>query len=135
MTLLAETSAVMTKTRELCAAIAGDEHFSRLENDCARLMYQTVHERGEELHQKQHAGIKLAPTEIREFEAARDELMRNDVASAFLDAQGELEAMQRTIGKYITMTLELGRVPTEAELAESEGGCCGGSGGGGGCCS
>jgi hypothetical protein len=61
--------------------------------------------------------------------------MRNDVASAFLDAQGELEAMQRTIGKYITMTLELGRVPTEAELAESEGGCCGGSGGGGGCCS
>ena len=56
MTLLAETSTVMTKTRELCAAIAGDEHFSRLqkdverflENDCARLMYQTVHERGEE---------------------------------------------------------------------------------------
>ena len=62
--------------------------------------------------------------------------MRNEVASAFLDAQGELEAMQRTIGKYITMTLELGRVPTEGELAESEGGCCGGGGGGGGgCCS
>lgn len=144
MTLLAETSAVMTKTRELCAAIAGDEHFSRLQkdverfldDDCARLMYQTVHERGEELHQKQHAGIKLAPTEIREFEAARDELMRNEVASSFLEAQGELEAMQRTIGKYITMTLELGRVPTEGELAESEGGCCGGGGGGGGgCCS
>jgi cell fate (sporulation/competence/biofilm development) regulator YlbF (YheA/YmcA/DUF963 family) len=142
MTLLEETSTVMNKTRELCAAIAGDERFSRLQKDVerflgddgARLMYQTVHQRGEELHQKQHAGIKLAPTEIREFEAARDELMRNEVASAFLDAQGELETLQRTIGKYITMTLELGRVPTEDELAESEGGCCGG-GGGGGCCS
>ena len=83
MTLLAETSAVMTKTRELCAAIAGDAHFAKLQQDVerflsddgARLMYQTVHQRGEELHQKQHSGIKLAPSEIREFEAARDALV------------------------------------------------------------
>lgn len=133
MTLLAETSPVLEKTRELCAAIAGDARFVQLqkdverflEDDSARLMYQTVHERGEELHQKQHAGIKLAPSEIKEFEAARDELLRNEVANAFLDAQGELEALQRTIAKYITTTLEIGRVPTEAELGD-EGGCCGG---------
>ena len=133
MTLLAEKSPVLEKTRELCAAIAGDARFVQLqkdverflEDDSARLMYQTVHERGEELHQKQHAGIKLAPSEIKDFEAARDELLRNNVASAFLDAQGELEALQRTIAKYITTTLEIGRVPTEAELSD-EGGCCGG---------
>jgi cell fate (sporulation/competence/biofilm development) regulator YlbF (YheA/YmcA/DUF963 family) len=143
MTLLAETSAVITKTRELCSAIANDEHFSKLQkdverfldDDSARKMYQTVHQRGEELHQKQHAGMKLAPTEISEFEAARDALMRNEVASAFLDAQGELESLQRTIGKYVTMTLELGRLPTEEEIAQADqGGCCGG-GGGEGCCS
>jgi cell fate (sporulation/competence/biofilm development) regulator YlbF (YheA/YmcA/DUF963 family) len=135
MTLLTETSPVMEKTRELCAAIAADKHFAKLqkdverflEDDSARLMYQTVHERGEELHHKQHAGVKLAPTEIREFEAARDELMRNEVASAFLDAQGELESLQRTIGKYVSMTLELGHVPTDKDMAEAEqGGCCGG---------
>ena len=138
MTLLAETSPVIEKTRELCAAIAEDARFAQLQkdverfldDDAARLMYQTVHERGEELHQKQHAGIKLAPSEITEFEAARDELMRNEVASAFLDAQGELEALQRTIAKYVTTTLEIGRVPTESELAD-DGGCC--SGGGCGC--
>jgi cell fate (sporulation/competence/biofilm development) regulator YlbF (YheA/YmcA/DUF963 family) len=138
MTLLTETSSVMEKTRELCAAIAEDQHFAKLQkdverfldDDAARLMYQTVHERGEELHHKQHAGVKLAPAEIREFEAARDELMRNEVASAFLDAQGELENLQRTINKYVNMTLELGRVPTEKDIVESEqGGCCGG-----GCC-
>ncbi|WP_367872281.1 YlbF family regulator [Luteolibacter sp. Populi] len=137
MTLLTETSSVMDKTRELCAAIAADAHFSKLQKDVerfldddgARLMYQTVHERGEELHHKQHAGVKLAPAEIREFEAARDELMRNEVASAFLGAQGELEALQTTIGKYVSMTLELGHVPTEKDIAESEkGGCCGGGG-------
>jgi cell fate (sporulation/competence/biofilm development) regulator YlbF (YheA/YmcA/DUF963 family) len=135
MTLLTETSSVMEKTRELCAAIAEDQHFAKLQkdverfldDDAARLMYQTVHERGEELHHKQHAGVKLAPAEIREFEAARDELMRNEVASAFLDAQGELENLQRTINKYVNMTLELGRVPTEKDIVESEqGGCCGG---------
>ena len=137
MTLLAETSDVMTKTRELCSAITSDERFTKLmadverflSDDHARLMYQTVHQRGEELHHKQHSGIKLAPAEIREFEAARDELMRNDVASAFLDAQDELESLQRTIGKYVSMTLELGRVPSEEEIAASEkGGCCGGGG-------
>lgn len=140
MTLLAETSDVMTKTRELCAAIAGDARFSKLLQDVerflgddgARLMYQTVHQRGEELHHKQHSGIKLAPSEIREFEAARDELMRNDVASAFLDAQDELESLQKTIGKYVSLTLELGRVPTDEDLADCDkgSGCCGGGCGG-----
>ncbi|WP_193211674.1 YlbF family regulator [Luteolibacter marinus] len=137
MTLLEEKSAVLTKTRELCAAIAADERFAKLqkdverflEDDTARLMYQTVHQRGEELHQKQHAGVQLAPSEIREFESARDELMNNEVASGFLDAQGELEALQKTIGKYVNLTLELGRVPTDEDLAEAQGGgCCGGGG-------
>jgi len=137
MTLLAETSSVMSKTRELCAAIAEDAHFSKLQQDVerflsddgARLMYQTVHQRGEELHHKQHSGIKLAPSEIREFEAARDALMNNEVAAAFLDAQDELESLQKTIGKYVNMTLELGRVPSDKEIAEAEkGGCCGGGG-------
>jgi cell fate (sporulation/competence/biofilm development) regulator YlbF (YheA/YmcA/DUF963 family) len=132
---MTETSSVMEKTRELCAAIAEDKHFAKLQkdverfldDDAARLMYQTVHERGEELHHKQHAGVKLSPTEIHDFEAARDELMRNKVASAFLDAQGELENLQRTISKYVNMTLELGRVPTEKDMVEAEkGDCCGG---------
>jgi cell fate (sporulation/competence/biofilm development) regulator YlbF (YheA/YmcA/DUF963 family) len=137
MTLLAETSSVMTKTRELCAAIASDAHFAKLQGDVerflsddgARLMYQTVHQRGEELHHKQHSGIKLAPAEIKEFEAARDALMNNQVAAAFLDAQDELESLQKTIGKYVNMTLELGHVPSAQEIAEAEkGGCCGGGG-------
>ncbi|MDP3850940.1 MAG: YlbF family regulator [Luteolibacter sp.] len=143
MSIIAEDSAVIAKTRELCAQIASDPLFLGLQesverflsDDSARLQYQSVHERGEELHQKQHAGIQLGAAEIREFEAAREALIENEIAREFLSAREQLEKLQKEIGKYVGMTLELGRCPTAGELAEASGGggCCGG--GGGGCCS
>lgn len=141
MSILAEDSAVIVKTKELCAQIASDPSFLKLQadverflaDDSARLQYQSVHERGEELHHKQHAGVELGATEIREFESARDALFENEIARDFLSAQRELETLQKQIGKYVGGTIELGRVPSADELAEKSGGCCGG-GGGGGCC-
>jgi len=136
MSLLSEDSVVMTKTRELCATIAADATFLKLterveaflDDDAARLQYQSVNERGEELHQKQSSGIELSSREIREFEEARDALLANDVARGFLEAQRELESLQRSIGKYVGMTLELGRVPSADDIAQAQsgGGCCGG---------
>ncbi|WP_353565868.1 YlbF family regulator [Haloferula sargassicola] len=142
MSMLADDSAVMTKVRELCAAIAEDDRFQSLQGDVekfmddeqATLMYRGVHERGSELHQKQHAGVELSDSEIREFESARDQLMANPVARGFMDAQGELETLQRSVMKYVNMTMELGHVPSTEEIAAAEGGgCCGGGGGGCGC--
>lgn len=143
MSIIAEDSAVIVKTRELCAQIASDPLFLKLQaniesflnDDAARLQYQSVHERGEELHQKQHAGIQLSATEIREFEAAREALLENEIAQDFMAAQQALDSLQKEIRKHIGLTLELGRVPTVDDLAEasSGGGCCGGGGGGGGC--
>ena len=141
MSITAQDSAVIVKTRELCAQIAGDPVFLRLQesvelflnDDEARLQYQSVHQRGEELHHKQHAGIQLGAVEIREFEAAREALFENPVAREFIAAREELEQLQKLISKHVSLTLELGRVPTDDELAEaSGGGCCGGGGGGGG---
>jgi len=136
MSLLYEESPVMVKTRELCATIAGDATFLKLterveaflDDDAARLQYQSVNERGEELHHKQSSGIELSSREIREFEEARDALLANNVARNFLEAQRELETLQRSIGKYVGMTLELGRVPTADDFAQAQsgGGCCGG---------
>jgi len=145
MSITAETSPVIEKTRELCAQIASDPTFLKLQeqvelflnDDAARLQYQSVHERGEELHHKQHAGVELSDKEIKEFEAARDALFDNEIARNFMAAQKTLEGLQKEIGKYVGLTLELGRVPTEEEVSHSGGGggCCGGGGGGGGCCS
>ena len=134
MSIVAENSAVIEKTKELCAQIASDPAFVKLQatverflnDDAARLQYQSVHERGEELHQKQRAGMELGPADVREFESARDALFGNEVARDFLAAQRELETLQQEIGKYVGMTLELGRVPTAEDLAAANGGCCGG---------
>ena len=132
MSIIAEDSAVIAKTRELCAQIASDPKFLSLQesverflnDEGARLQYQSVHERGEELHQKQHAGIQLGAAEIREFEAAREALFDNQIAREFLTAREQLEKLQKEISKYVGMTLELGRVPNADELTESGGGCC-----------
>jgi len=135
MSLLSKDSAVMEKTKDLCQAISEDIEFVALqgqverflEDDAAKLQYQSVHERGEELHQKQQAGVELNDLEIKQFEEARTELLDNEVARDFMDAQQNLQTLQQTITKYVGMTMELGRVPQPEDLQQSDGGgCCGG---------
>lgn len=142
---LLEKTTILSKTKELCAQIAEDAQIVKLQadverflaDDAAKLQYQTVHEKGEELHHKQHAGVELGAAEIKAFEDARDALFDNKVAADFMDAQRTLESIQKDIQKYVSLTLELGHVPTDREIEEANsggGGCCGGGGGGGGCC-
>ncbi|MGB0993473.1 MAG: YlbF family regulator [Akkermansiaceae bacterium] len=135
MSMLIKDSAVMAKTRELCETISQDIEFLALqgqverflEDDSAKLQYQSVHERGEELHQKQHAGVELSEREIKEFEEARGQLLDNEVAREFMEAQQSLQSLQQTIGKYVGMTMELGRVPEPEDMQSNDGGgCCGG---------
>ena len=142
MSAIAESSAIVDKTRDLCKSIVEDDHFKSLQgkvedflnDDAAKLQYQSVHQRGEELHQKQASGVELSKTEISEFESAREALLENEVVTTFLSAKQELEGLQRMVGQYVGMTLEMGKVPTQEEVDhETGGGCCGG-GGGGGCC-
>lgn len=139
-----EKSSIISKTKELCDQIANDAEFKKLQadvekflsDDAAKLQYKTVHEKGEELHHKQHAGVELGAAEIKAFENSRDALFNNPIAVSFMDAQRALESIQKEINQYVGMTLELGRTPTDEEIAEAQhnsGGCCGG-GGGGGCC-
>jgi len=129
--MLAEDSQVMAKTKELCAAIAGDPEYRSLldkverflDDEASKLQFQSVQERGQELQQKQNAGLRLSDGEINDFEAARDALMENAVASEFLAAQDSLQSVQAAIGKYVGLTLELGRVPSDDDF-QDQGGCC-----------
>ena len=134
MNMLSKESNVMTKTQELCDAIAQDIEFLALQgqverflsDDAAKLQYQSVHERGEELHQKQQAGVEISELEIQTFEGERDGLLSNEVANDFMEAQQGLQTLQKTISKYVGMTLELGRAPGPEDMKEADGGCCGG---------
>ena len=139
MKLLEDDSAVMTKARDLCETIARDSEYQTLltkvetflGNDEARTSYQAVQQQGQELNQKQQAGLQLAESEITDFESARTRLLENQVASDFLQAQQSLDTLQTSVSRLIGMTLELGRVPTAEDLVQASSGCCGGGGGGG----
>ena len=118
------------KTQELCQAIVAQPELiairkridTFLADADARSQYELLVSKGQALQEKQQTGQVLEPAEISDFESKREALLKNPVATGFLDAQEELHAVQSSIQKRIAKTLELGRVPVEADLAE---GSCG----------
>lgn len=123
------TTTVQNKLEELCRAILAEPSFEgarlRVEkfliDDSARAQYVRVSEQGEHLHHKQTQGVELGEAEVAAFEKEREGLLSNPVARGFLDAQEELQELQKSINKFVSKTLELGRLPASEEL--SEGGC------------
>jgi cell fate (sporulation/competence/biofilm development) regulator YlbF (YheA/YmcA/DUF963 family) len=128
-----EENPVTQKTRELCQAIvdlpnlrtARQQIDAFLANEQARTQYECLIAKGQALQEKQQGSVPLDGTEIADFEKQRDALLANPVARGFLDAQEELHHLQHSIQKYVSKTLETGRVPTAEDLSES----CGGHGG------
>lgn len=129
-----QNGAVLEKTLELCEAIVRQPNFPALQrdiqtfldDDVAKQLYQTVVEKGEHLHHKQHQGLSLTDEEISEYEDHRQALLRNETARRFLDAQESMRAMRETVTKYVNKTMEIGRVPTEDDFNSCGHGCsCG----------
>ena len=122
---------IETKTNELCEAILEQIKTGGirqridtfLSDSTARGQYESLMNKGQALQEKQHHGQPLDPTEIAAFEKDRDALLKNPVASGFLDAQEEMHELQSTVKKTVAKTIELGRIPTAKDLAE--GGSCG----------
>jgi cell fate (sporulation/competence/biofilm development) regulator YlbF (YheA/YmcA/DUF963 family) len=121
---------IETKTRELCQAIIDQPEMisirkridTFLSDPGARGQYKTVMSKGQALQEKQARSQPLKSVEIADFEKYRDALMQNSIARGFLDAQEELHAMQHSIQKSISKTIELGHIPTEADF---DAGSCG----------
>lgn len=121
---------VETKTRELCEAII--EHLESggirkridtfLADTPTRGQYESLMNKGQALQEKQHSGQTLEPAEISSFEQDRDALLKNPVATGFLDAQEEMHELQHLVQKHVGKTIELGRIPTADDL---DGGSCG----------
>ena len=118
------------KTRELCQTIIDQPEMisirkridTFLSDPGARGQYETVVSKGQALQEKQARSQPLESAEIADFEKHRDALMQNSIARGFLDAQEELHAMQHSIQKSISKTIELGRIPIEADF---DAGLCG----------
>lgn len=124
MSTLIEETTLEAKTKDLCAAIVADDSFIKLQgqvekflsSDEARLQYQSVQEMGERLNEKQQSGVQLSDSEISQFEEAREQVLNNATVTDFMNAQKELQDIQKTVSKLVGMTLELGRVPTDEDI-------------------
>jgi len=118
------------KTRELCQTIVDEPEMASIRQRIdtfmadagARGQYETVMNKGNALHEKQHNGQPLDGAEIADFEKHRDALLKIPAAVAYLDAQEQLQQLQHSIQKQVAKTIQLGRLPTEADLEE---GSCG----------
>ena len=127
---------VETKTRELCEAILEQLQTGGIKqridtflaDATARGAYESLMSKGQALQEKQHGGQTLDPAEIASFESERDALLKNPVATGFLDAQEEMHELKQGVQKNISKTIELGRIPTADELSEGGGGGCGSGG-------
>ena len=130
MSLTTEATLITQKTRELCQAILDEPSLKDLRQRIDAFMadhktreqYDGLVAKGEALQDKQQRAVPLTGDEISDFEQHRDTLLKNPVASAFLEAQHELHHVQESIQRYVRKTIELGRLPSEEELSE---GCCG----------
>ena len=125
-----EENAVVEKTRELCNTILAQPNMGSirqridafLADDKARNQYESVMTKGQTLNDKQQRSLPLSGEEISEFEQQRDALLNNPVARGFLDAQEAMHQIQDSVQKYVSKTLELGRMP---EPEDFESGSCG----------
>jgi cell fate (sporulation/competence/biofilm development) regulator YlbF (YheA/YmcA/DUF963 family) len=119
-----------SKTKELCEAILEQMQTAGIRkridtfmaNDQARGQYEALMTKGQALQEKQHHGKTLDAAEIAEFESDREALLKNPVATSFLDAQEEMHEIEKSVKKTVAKTIELGRIPLADDLAE---GSCG----------
>jgi cell fate (sporulation/competence/biofilm development) regulator YlbF (YheA/YmcA/DUF963 family) len=126
MTTQIGENAIIEKTKALCQAIVDQPEISSirrrvdafLSDASARGQYETLMTKGQALQEKQTQGRQLERAEIADFEKHREVLLNNPIARGFLDAQEELHEIQHSIQKYVTKTLELGRVPKAEDMED-----------------
>ncbi len=121
---------ITQKTKELCQAILDQPELRAarqaidafISNEKARSQYENLMNKGQELQQKQQRSQQITQDEVNSFETEREALLNNPVARGFLDAQQEMHEVHESVNRMVSKTLELGRLPTEADFQE-EGSC------------
>jgi cell fate (sporulation/competence/biofilm development) regulator YlbF (YheA/YmcA/DUF963 family) len=120
-----EQNAIVAKARELCQTILDQPTMASarqrvaafLEDESARAQYESLLSQGQTLQQKQQSAVPLSQEEIANFESNREQLLKNPVARGFLDAQDQMHHVQHTVTRYLSKSLEAGRVPSVEEFA------------------
>lgn len=130
ITAAQEGTAIDQKIQELCEAIVSDievqnareQAESFLADEDAMSLYREMVTAGRSLHQMQHAGQEPSATEVQRFTDLQNSCEAHPGVTGFMEAQDVLRAVAEQVNRYVTKSLEMGRVPTAAEMAP-QGGC------------
>ena len=130
MSAIAEDTATIAKTKDLCAAILEDsEPQGRLlkinafiDDEESRAQFVKLNEAGDALQRKRQAGEQLDPEEITDFKKLQETAAGNAV---ILESQNKLQALRNKISGYVAKTFEFDRVPTAEDFASKKGDSCG----------
>ncbi|MBI5772365.1 MAG: YlbF family regulator [Verrucomicrobia bacterium] len=124
MSSAAQSPHVLKQARELCRVLAAHAGFAEtrrkfdefMANAELRMRYHIAGERGRLLEMKQAGGLELTDQELAEYHAERDTLMQEPLVRGFQEAQAEMSRVQELLNRYLTLTYELGRAPTDEEV-------------------
>ena len=126
-----DTDAVTGKLADLCAGLLEQEGYKSMRKMIDRFagdvdaitQYERFTERQEALQQKEAQGQEPAPEEISAYEQAELALYENEVIRQFMYAQRELSQLHEMVSKYLSLTIELNRLPEPDELKKAGCGC------------
>ncbi|MFI3244834.1 MAG: YlbF family regulator, partial [Akkermansia sp.] len=113
------------------------------QNQEATDMFRKVQECGEGLREKQMSGMSPSEDEIAQFDEMRQAVVSNELCTGFLESRQQIEELLGTVNQYLCLAIDLGRSPSDEEVANAmqqqmqagSGGCgCGCSSEGSGNC-
>jgi len=124
MSSAAQSPLVLKQVREFCRVLAAHAGFAEtrrkfdefMADGALRFRYNIAGERGRLLEMKQTSGLELTDAELAEYHAERDALMQEPLVRGFQEAQAEMSQVQELLNRYLTLTYELGRAPTDEEV-------------------
>lgn len=120
----AATADYKQAAKDLCQAILDDPSLKDvlgsidafMADDGAKALFTDMQSMGESLQTKQQAGLELSAGEVEEYNKARDKMLENPLAKSFVEAQEKIGSVHQTIGSWVGMVFELGRMPTDEEF-------------------
>ena len=89
------------------------------QNADATALYRKAEDYGEELRNKQMAGMAPSEEEIKKFNDLRQSVVDDEVCRGYLEARMELDELLSTVNQYLCMAINNGTVPTDEEVAET----------------
>lgn len=82
-------------------------------------LFRKVNEYGEELRNKSMAGMQPSEEEIAQFDQYRKAVIENECCKGFLEARQQIDELIGTVSQFLGLSIDLGRAPTDEEVANA----------------